>query len=54
MIRKNESLKTVRERERERESYTLIKKSAVLFNNLTHNNNLQNNIVTINIAELDL
>ena len=27
---------TVRERERERESYTLVTESAVLFNSLTH------------------
>ena len=54
MIRETESLKAVRERERERESYTLTKKSAVLFNSLTHTNNLENNILIINITELDL
>ena len=30
------TLDTVRERERERESYTLVTESAVLFNSLTH------------------
>ena len=41
MIKTNESLKTVRERERERESYTLINKSAVLFS-ILKNVNLSN------------
>ena len=40
-IRNTESLKSVRERERERESYTLINKSAVLFSVLK-NINLSN------------
>ncbi len=52
MIRETKSLKTVRERERE--SYTLTKKSAVLFNSLTYTNSLDNIILIINITELDL
>ena len=40
-IRNTKSLKAVRERERERESYTLINKSAVLFS-IIKNVNLSN------------
>ena len=36
MSRKAETVGTVRERERERESYTLVKESVVLFDSLTH------------------
>ena len=36
MSMKAETVGTVRERERERESYTLVTESAVLFNSLTH------------------
>ena len=35
MSRKAETVGTVRERERERESYTLVKESVVLFDSLT-------------------
>ena len=36
MNKKAETVGTVRERERERESYTLVTESVVLFNSLTH------------------
>ena len=36
MSKEAKTIGTVRERERERDSYTLVTESAVLFNSLTH------------------